>query len=321
MTTEFGGGTRFAGGFGTGHIIEDEGTPLAQRVTLNFIGTGVTATDDPANNATNVTISAGGHVIEDEGTPLAQRANLNFVGAGVTVTDADPDTVVTIPGGGGYDTVEDEGTPLAQETVLNFVGAGVTATAGTGETVVTIPGGGGGDVVIGTQQFGVGSQGIYPGISNPANAIQQREQGTFNQQVKYIAFPDGADTLAYLDWFPPQNWDAGTVKFKLYWTTQLPSVAAETIEIEVSGVARSNDDAIGAVDFGTAVVITDIVLAVDDTHITSQSASMTIAGTPAKFDWVQFKFLRDISADNMQGEVQLMGCVIEFTIDAGTSVG
>lgn len=278
--TEFGGGgTRFAGGFGTGHVIQDEGTPLAQQVNLNFIGTGVTATDDPANQATNVTISAGGHVIEDEGTPLAQRANLNFVGAGVTVTDADPDTVVTIPGGGG------------------------------------------GDVVIGTQQFGVGSQGIYPGISNGANAIQQREQGTFNQQVKYIAFPDLADTIAYLDWFPPQNWDAGTVKFKLYWTTELPSVAAETIEIEISGVAKSNDDAIGGVDFGTAVVLTDTLTAVNDILLTPQSASMTIAGTPAKFDWVQFKFLRDISADNLQGEVQLIGCVIEFTIDAGTSVG
>lgn len=221
--------------------------------------------------------TGGGHIIQDEGTPLAQRANLNFIGAGVIVTDNDPDTDVTIPG----------------------AGAGV----------------------IGTQQFGIGSHGIYPGISNPANAIQQREQGTFNQQVKYIAFPDGADTLAYLDWFTPQNWDAGTVNLKLYWTTQLPSVAAETIEMEVSAVARGNDDAIGAVDFGTPVTLTDTLLAVDDTHLTPQSGALTIAGTPAKFDWVQFKFLRDISADNLQGELQLLGAVLQYTIDAATSVG
>ena len=220
--------------------------------------------------------TGGGHVIEDEGTPVAQRANLNFIGAGVTVTDNDPDTDVTIPGGAS---------------------------------------------VIGTQQFGIGSHGIYPGISNPANAIQQREQGTFNQQVKYIAFPDGVDTLAYLDWFTPQNWDAGTVNLKLYWTTQLPSVVAETIEIEASAVARGDSDAIGAVDFGTPVSLTDTLLALDDTHLTAQSGALTIAGTPAKFDWIQFKFLRDISADNLQGEVQLLGLVLQYTIDSATSVG
>lgn len=281
MTTEFGGGTRFAGGFGTGHIIEDEGTPLAQRVTLNFIGTGVTATDDPPNNATNVTISAGGHVIEDEGTPLAQRADLNFVGAGVTVTDAG------------------------------------------GKTVVTIPGGGGGDVVVGTQQFGVGSGGIFPEVEtgNGANAIAQRGAGTFNRQIKYIAFPDGADTLAYLDWFPPENWDLGTIKVKLYWTSELPSVAAETIEMLVSAVAEGNGDAIGGVDYGTPVPITDIFLAVDEEHLTPQSGSITIGGTPVAFDHIQLKFLRDISADNLQGAMQLEGAVIEFTITKGTSVG
>lgn len=200
-------------------------------------------------------------------------------------------------------------------------GTGEISVRTSGGATVSLEGGGGGDVVIGTQQFGVGSQGIYPGISNAANAIAQREAGTFDQQVKYIAFPDGVDTTAYLDWFPPQNWNAGTVKIKLYWTSEFPSVVSETIEIEVSAVARSNDDAIGGVDFGTPVAITDVLLALDDAHITAQSGNLTIAGTPAKFDWVQFKFLRDVSADNLQGEVQLVGGVIEYTIDAGTSVG
>jgi hypothetical protein len=36
--------------------IQDEGTPLPQRPTLNFIGANVTATDDAINNRTNVTI-------------------------------------------------------------------------------------------------------------------------------------------------------------------------------------------------------------------------------------------------------------------------
>lgn len=45
---------------GSGHTIQDEGDNLAQRTNLNFVGDGVTVTDDSANNATVVTIPGGG---------------------------------------------------------------------------------------------------------------------------------------------------------------------------------------------------------------------------------------------------------------------
>ena len=41
-----------------GHTIEDEGTPLTQRAKLNFVGGGITATDDSGDNASVVTVSA-----------------------------------------------------------------------------------------------------------------------------------------------------------------------------------------------------------------------------------------------------------------------
>lgn len=41
-------------------VVQDEGTPLTPRMALNFIGSGVTATDDAANSRTNVTIGSGG---------------------------------------------------------------------------------------------------------------------------------------------------------------------------------------------------------------------------------------------------------------------
>jgi hypothetical protein len=44
-----------AGGVG-GHIIQDEGVSLTQRSRLNFVGSGVSATDDAGNDATVVTI-------------------------------------------------------------------------------------------------------------------------------------------------------------------------------------------------------------------------------------------------------------------------
>jgi hypothetical protein len=43
-----------------GHIIEDEGTPVPQRATLNFVGSGVTVTDSGSKSV--VTIPGGGGV-------------------------------------------------------------------------------------------------------------------------------------------------------------------------------------------------------------------------------------------------------------------
>lgn len=57
--TDNGGGnvTLDLSGGGTGHTIQDEGSGLTARANLNFVGAGVTATDDAGNNATVVTIS------------------------------------------------------------------------------------------------------------------------------------------------------------------------------------------------------------------------------------------------------------------------
>ena len=45
---------------GSGHVIQDEGTPLTARANLNFVGADVTATDDAGNNATVITIASAG---------------------------------------------------------------------------------------------------------------------------------------------------------------------------------------------------------------------------------------------------------------------
>jgi len=48
------------GGAGGGHVIQDEGSDFTQRTNLNFVGSGVTVTDDAGNDATIVTVSASG---------------------------------------------------------------------------------------------------------------------------------------------------------------------------------------------------------------------------------------------------------------------
>lgn len=79
-----------------GHIIQDEGVDLPQQQRLNFVGTGVTVTNDAGNNRTVVTIPNGGHIIESEGVDLPQRDDLNFTGDAVNATDSGGKTVVDI---------------------------------------------------------------------------------------------------------------------------------------------------------------------------------------------------------------------------------
>jgi hypothetical protein len=69
---------------GGGHVIQDEGSALTQRAALNFLGSGVTATDDSANNRTNVTIPGGassgdpdGFITLDTGSTATAGTALN----------------------------------------------------------------------------------------------------------------------------------------------------------------------------------------------------------------------------------------------------
>lgn len=73
--------------FVSGHTIQDEGVDLTNRTKLNFIGSGVTASDNAGTGTTDVTISAGGHIIQEEGVALPQQPNLNFIGSSITATD------------------------------------------------------------------------------------------------------------------------------------------------------------------------------------------------------------------------------------------
>ncbi len=56
---------RVIGGEGGGHTIQDEGISLTQRTNLNFVGAGVTVTDDSGNDATVVTVGGGSGTVTD----------------------------------------------------------------------------------------------------------------------------------------------------------------------------------------------------------------------------------------------------------------
>lgn len=110
-----------------GHIIQEEGSSLTQRSKLNFIGDGVTASDDSGNDATLVTISAVKYWTTVPGTPT-RVGNTSF-----TITDTSNANL--------YDLL------LSRMTVLKWTDTGVvkmamvvSATYATNTVTITIIG-------------------------------------------------------------------------------------------------------------------------------------------------------------------------------------
>lgn len=92
----------FASGGSFTLTVQDEGTPLSTgATTLNFTGSGVTASGTGATKTINVPGGISGITVQDEGTPLSTDATtLNFVGDGVTATGSGATKTITIPAAG-----------------------------------------------------------------------------------------------------------------------------------------------------------------------------------------------------------------------------
>jgi len=131
------------GGGGSSSIaVQEEGTNVvASANTINFVGSGVTA----SNVSGVATITIPGIAVQEEGTNVVASANrINFVGSGVTASNVGNVATITITSGGiSGIAVQEEGTNvLATANTINFVGSGVTASNVGNVATITITSGG-----------------------------------------------------------------------------------------------------------------------------------------------------------------------------------
>lgn len=172
---------------------------------------------------------------------------------------------------------------------------------------------------VGTHQFWIPAIACYPATTNPCADHVKVELATNDVDLFTLDFAGAtANEIAKFDWTPSQNWDIGTIKCKPYWTGL---AGAGTVEFEFSGGAFSNDNPLDA-DISTgAQASLDTFIVASDLHISPQTASITINGTPAKGDWVQIKILRDQANDTKAEDAQFMGFMLEYSIDDPNSSG
>ena len=129
----------------------------------------------------------------------------------------------------------------------------------------------------------------------------------------YAGFDTSTSEIAWFTWTPPLNWDAGTVKFVLHWTNTA-GLTTETIDFDLAAVALADNDTLDTA-VGSAANVTDTWIAQGDLHISSQSAAITIAGSPVAGEQVHFKLSRDVASDNLTGDADVIGLVLEYTVD------
>ena len=119
-------------------------------------------------------------------------------------------------------------------------------------------------------------------------------------------------TIEYAQWSlaMPSDYNGGVVTAAFYWTA---TTGTGVVNWAIQGYSYGDDDALDAT-FGTAILVADTLITANDVHISAATANITLGGTPAASEFVQFQVYRDTGAtDTLAGDARLLGVRITFT--------
>ena len=151
----------------------------------------------------------------------------------------------------------------------------------------------------------------WPSTTAGCAALALTEYTTNDQDLNSLDFDQTTNEHAQWTVWMPDNWDAGTVTFKAVWTAAAGTLT-NTYEWNLQGVAYANDDAIDTA-WGSAIEVSDALIALNDIHYAAESAAVTLAGTPAAGELVQFRAFRDAANDTGDDDARLLGIKVYYT--------
>lgn len=165
---------------------------------------------------------------------------------------------------------------------------------------------------IGIQDLPVSAVAMWPRVSNGCAALQQIEMATSLFNVMTLDFDPTTQEFCQFQLVLPRKWNNGTVTAVFYWTA---TSGSGDVQWGISGGAYSNDDAL-TVALGSAVTVDDTLIAANDLHITSETAAITLAGSPADADFLAFQISRNPASDTLTTDARLLGVTIRITTNA-----
>jgi hypothetical protein len=233
-----------------------------------------------------------------------------------------PTTRVTIKADGGVIIGNGTTSPGAED--LSLEGGDIEfGNAGTAGTDTTLSYAAAGNLTLegsriekaGTQMIYVPAAAMISRATSGADCSATLDSGAADLTMRVCNFDTAADEWAHFTISMPPRWNEGTVTAEYVWSTTGASTPGETVSIDLSCVAISNDDPLNAT-LGTPVNVDDTMLSADgDSHLSPASGAVTCGGTPAANDTVVFAVMRDISDDNVAADMSLIGVRLFITTD------
>jgi len=190
-------------------------------------------------------------------------------------------------------------------------------------------GGGGGtilaaDIVATAMKQTLLLQGWAPTTTAGCASPAKSERGTTTKHdILSCAFDSASAENAFLHHQMPDNWDGGTVTFRVWWYAKTGWVTSTSdgVAWTLKGTSYGDDQAIDSV-FGTGITVTDTATTpgIDKLQKTPDSAALTVAGAGAGelVHWVITRTVAD-AADDWAADVELVSVVLEYGITALSS--
>ena len=170
-------------------------------------------------------------------------------------------------------------------------------------------------VIQGTHTIWVPAGAMRPTVSAGCAAITDVETTADRPDIQVLDFDGGSEEHAQFQVAFPKSWNAGTVTYRVFWTSTATDTDAVIWTLE--GVSVANDATID-VAYGTGVAVTDNnISAAEDCLVSATSSAVTIASA-ADDALTFFRIWRDADAggDTMAEDARLIGVRIFYTVDA-----
>jgi hypothetical protein len=109
----------------------------------------------------------------------------------------------------------------------------------------------------------------------------------------------------------PSDYNGGTVTAVFYWLST--SASTNSVVWGLAGRSYGDNEAIDQA-YGTAVEVTDANNAANTVNISAATAAITLAGTPAASEYVQFRAYRlGSGSDTLAATARLISVRITYT--------
>jgi hypothetical protein len=158
--------------------------------------------------------------------------------------------------------------------------------------------------------------GGWGSITSPASGFTNAETSTNKVNFKGVTFAASAsDTYHEHGCIMPLNWNGGTITARPHFYTTSSDASSHTIIFGLQGIAYADGDTMDTA-YGTAQTSTETVGSsiANKIIIGGETSAITIAGTPAGGQWVQFRSYRE-GDDTHTGDIILLGWLVTYTTD------